>query len=318
VALVALCAGCALSPIDDSVKASPLAPASDAGRAAQPGCVAARATPPRVDASRVLATDPPSAATTVLTWNLDWFGDPSEGPVDDATQYSTARDVLAERAATLVALEEVASAAAFERLLDDLPAYAGVLSGYSWTQKTALLWDRAQYELERARAVEGLDDAGRPPLLVELRHKLTSHALRVLVIHAKAQADAPSYEKRAQLALGLEALLDAAAPLPTIIVGDFNDLLQGSITAGADTPYRPLLADPAYAAPTLPLDDAGARERSFAHGQGTIDHVLVTPATAFAIEPASVDVLQDELLARYPSFSTTVSDHFPVTLALRF
>lgn len=282
--------------------------------------ISADAGPPPRSTSQLSADTTPSAgaALTLMTWNLEWFGDTSEGPTDETTQYDAVRNVLAERGTDIVALQEVASEDAFDRLLGDLPGYASALSGYAWTQRTALLWDRSLLELVHARALSGLDDAGRPPLIVTLRRKRDDFTLRVIVVHAKAQADAASHDKRAQLALGLKTFIDLAPELPTIIAGDFNDLLRGSITSGADTPYRAFLEDPRFVAPTLSLDAPGAAESSYAHGRGTIDHVLLAPSASFEVDPGSVNVLQNELLAEDPTFSATVSDHFPVVLALGF
>ena len=269
---------------------------------------------PRDDAAVALGAA--RTPLSVMTWNLQWFQDPGEGPADDAAQYGAVRDILATSGMGLIALQEVASEGAFERLEHDLPRYAGVLSGFAWTQKTALLWDAARLELMSSRAISGLDDAGRPPLQVRLRDKRDGRELLVVVVHSKAQADAASYDKRAHLAQGLKAHLDAEHhATPTIVIGDFNDLLIGSITAGADTPYRPFLDDPAYATPTRALDEEGAKETSFAHG-ATVDHVIVSAELGNAVDPASVDVLRSELLARYPSYTSTVSDHFPVTLTI--
>jgi endonuclease/exonuclease/phosphatase family metal-dependent hydrolase len=288
---------------------------SGPGCAAQPPARgAARVAPPLDDAS--IAFEPGRAALWVMTWNLEWFQDPDEGPTDDAAQYAAVRNILASSSKTLVALEEVASEDAFDHLMHDLPRYAGALSGYAWTQKTALLWDSARFELVRLRAISGLDDAGRPPLEARLRDKQDQRELVVIVLHAKAQADAASYDKRASMARGLKAHLDAApVATPTIVVGDFNDLLLGSITDGADTPYRPFLDDPAYAAPTRVLNQPEASETSFASG-ATVDHVIVSHELAARIDPKSVDVMRSELLARYPRYTSTISDHFPVTLAI--
>lgn len=256
------------------------------------------------------------SALSVMTWNLEWFEDPKQGPADDAAQYAAVRDILTTSGTTLVALEEVASEPAFARLLRDLPRYAGVLSGYDWVQRTALLWDSSAFELQAVRAISGFDDAGRPPLEVRLRDKHDHSELLVVVIHAKAQADAASYQKRAHLAQDLKTLLDMEhAATPLIVLGDFNDLLIGSITKGEDTPYRPFLDDPAYFAPTRELDAPGARERSFATG-ATVDHILVSDELAARVDPASVRVLRNALIARYPDYTMRVSDHFPVTLTL--
>jgi endonuclease/exonuclease/phosphatase family metal-dependent hydrolase len=279
---------------------------------------ARRAPPHASGAAQPTARDAGAARISVLTWNLDWFQDPSEGPSDDAQQYAAVRDVLAASDADVIALEEIASEPAFDRLLGDLPAYAGVLSGYDWTQKTALLWRAAQFELASARAISGLDDAGRPPLEVGLRETQRDLVLLVVVIHAKAQADTESRATREQLAQGLKAHLDAEhAAAPLIVLGDFNDRLDGSITEGAASPYRAFVVDHAhYATPTLRLDAANARESSYSWG-ATIDHIIVSDELAARIDESSIDVRRQELLARYPDFTTTVSDHFPVTLALR-
>src|SRR5688500_1397364 len=89
------------------------------------------------------ASDGAMAARPMLgmTWNVTWFQDPERAPHDDALQYSHVRDVLAEWQPALIAPQELSSADAFERLLADLSPLAGVLSGYAWVQKTALLWD---------------------------------------------------------------------------------------------------------------------------------------------------------------------------------
>jgi endonuclease/exonuclease/phosphatase family metal-dependent hydrolase len=268
-----------------------------------------------------LATTTATRASTrigVMTWNLEWFQDPNEGPIDDAAQYAGVRAILAGSDAGVIALQEVASEAAFERLLADLPARSGILSGYAATQKTALLWDAAVFELVSARALSGLDDAGRPPLEVALRSRFNDRVLLVVVIHAKAQADALSRGTRERLAQGVKAHLDTNhGDAAAIVLGDFNDSLIGSIVDGADSPYRAFAADPAhYATPTLRLDRADAGESSYASHGATIDHIIVSDELVAAVDPASVGVLRDELLRRYPNFADTVSDHFPVTLSL--
>ena len=106
-----------------------------------------------------------------MTWNLEWFQDPNEGPIDDAAQYAAVRAILAGSDASVIALQEIASEAAFERLLADLARRCRRAVGLRRTQKTALLWDAAAFELVSAHALSGLDDAGRPPLEVELRGK---------------------------------------------------------------------------------------------------------------------------------------------------
>ena len=101
------------------------------------------------------------------------------------------------------------------------------------------------------------------------------------------------------------------------MLGDFNDRLDGSITrrrrhrrtACSSTTARYADAD---AAPGR----GDARESSYSWG-ATIDHIIVSDELAARVDEASIDVRREELLRAIPTSPTTVSDHFPVTLALR-
>ncbi len=297
--------------------ASLAAQKSENADASSPSCAFTTDTPLATRDAGTPIANGSAAAISVLTWNLDWFQDPSEGPSDDRAQYRAVRETLADSHATLIALEEVASEPAFERLLHDLPDYAGVLSGYAWTQRTALLWNRQRFELSAAHAISGLDDAGRPPLQVSLRNRADESVWLVVVVHAKAQADTASHERRVQLSRGLHDYLAAQHPgAATLVLGDFNDRLSGSITRGAESPYRNFVDDPHYFAATLGLDAASAPESSYAWGS-TIDHILVSDALAPLVNDSSVNVLREELLSAYPTYQETVSDHFPVEVTLQ-
>jgi endonuclease/exonuclease/phosphatase family metal-dependent hydrolase len=261
---------------------------------------------------RALAAMAAGTELRLITWNLNWFLDDEQGPVDDALQFESAAAILEGSHASLIALQEVASQAGFDRLLRELVVYQGVLSDYPSAQKLALLWDAKRFAFGEARSIVGLDDAGRPPLQVTLRSTRGDLDLMLIVIHAKAYADPRSHAQRARFAAGLKAQLDALpAETALIVAGDFNDRLLGSVLEGADTPYRAFLQDAAYVAATEVLNHQGRNESSHARGS-TIDHVIMSDELGSRLDPASVDVLRDELQAGYPSFATTVSDHFPV------
>lgn len=283
--------------------------AVDAGAAPEPPPPCPQTSP------SALETAPDAGgALSLLTWNVEWLGHATEGPADDDGQYAAVRDVLRSEQADLIALQELVSEPAFERLLQDMPGRAGVLSGYDAPQKTALVWDRARFELRSARPVSGFDDAGRPPLEVVLEDRGHGTALRVVVIHAKAQADVESRARRERLSNALHAYL-ATREDRRLVLGDFNDQLVGSIVAGTDTPYRAFMSDERYFALTRSLNELGAREGSYAFG-GSVDHVLLGEGAAPAIELRVLNVLRDELLARFPSYLDQVSDHFPVTATI--
>jgi hypothetical protein len=101
-----------------------------------------------------------------------------------------------------------------------------------------------------------------------------------------------------------------------VLIGDYNDLLLGSLSPGEPSPYRAFIEDRAYAAPTLALNRERAGEASYAWG-ATVDHVIVRDPRGRDVGDAGrAIVLRDELLAEIPDFVTAVSDHFPVSVVL--
>lgn len=285
----------------------------------------ASAEPIRVPVQRGVAGDGGARLTAVpadrdgeiavLSWNLEWFMDPEHGPVDDVRQLNGARGALAALDADLIALQEIGSPAALAALLDGLPGYAGVLSSYDFPQRLALLY-RAPFALRSVRELEGFDDAGRPPLEVELEDTRDGSAWLAIVLHAKAYAEVESWQRRVRFADGLHAYLARRhTGARVLIAGDFNDQLFSSTVPGHMSPYASFTADPAFATPTEALERSG--EGSTARGEALLDHIVLSAALAQRLVPDSADVLRGELLARDPSLSATVSDHFPVALRLR-
>ena len=252
----------------------------------------------------------------VMSWNLEWFMDPEHGPADEDRQLNGARAALSQVGADLIALQEVSSPAALAALLEALPGYQGVLSSYDYPQRLALVF-HAPLALRSVSEIAGLDAAGRPPLEVALRDERDGGELLMVVVHAKAFDDASNWQRRARFADGLHAYLASAhAGARVIVAGDFNDGLLRSTTSGHGSPYQVFTQDPAWVAPTIELERAGD-EGSTAQGGALLDHIVLAAVLAAGLVPGSADVLREEMLARNPSFSATVSDHFPVVLRLR-
>ncbi len=257
-----------------------------------------------------------SAPLTALTWNLRWFGDPERSPADDEQAYDFSLEVLASENADIVALQEISDGEAFDRLLSDLPRYAGVLSSYQWQQRIALLWNRERWSLAAARGLHGLDDAGRPPLSVGLQGRDDRPDLWVVAVHAKAGDEPESRDTRERFALGLQQRLrQLYGGAPLLVLGDLNDRLTGSIAAGEPSPYRSWITDEDLVALTAGLDLDDPPEPSTLWGD-VVDHVFASPALLEPGQPVQAEVLRDELLALEPDYLDTVSDHFPVRVVI--
>ena len=267
-----------------------------------------------------------SATLDVATWNLLFFGAPNQGPGDEPLQMARVRDVILGTDADLWGVQEVTDADAFATLLDQLPGYRGFLasdasvSGGSGSYnrgelKVGFVYKSSVAEVNGARVIlSDLDYefAGRPPLEIQLGVTLggTSRDIVVIVMHAKAIADATSWERRRAAGEGLKAYLDDTWPDRVVLVpGDWNDDIDESIVRGRDTPYRSLVdAAPEWVFPTAGLSAAGAR--SMPRYTEVIDHILASDEAMAWYQEGSAMVYQvDEFIDDYLD---TTSDHLPV------
>lgn len=270
-------------------------------------------------------------ATTldVGTWNLEWFGAPGNGPSDEALQLQNVAAVMEGAEVDLWGLEEVVDAGQFAGLLSRMPGYAGLLANdpsveggpasYSdfdnTEQKVALVWRTSVATFRSARVILAAQDyefAGRPPVEFHLSVTLNGsfEDLVVIVLHAKAGSDPESRDRREAGAQALKAYLDESFPTQRVLViGDFNDDVDASITSGQPSPYRSFVDDATdYTFITKALSDAGTG--STVAYPDVIDHQLATDEQAAAYVAGSVGAFRaDQYITNYGS---TTSDHYPV------
>lgn len=267
----------------------------------------------------------------VATWNLLYFGANNQGPSDEVLQLARVRDVILGTDADLWGVQEVTSATAFNTLLENLPGYAGLLANDSTVTegtdyytggelKVGLIYKTAALEVTGARVVLGElnhEFAGRPPLEVSVRlsHGGAQHDAVVIVLHAKADEQVSSWERRAAAATGLKDYVDSTWPETLVLIpGDWNDDVDESITSGRDTPYRALVdAAPEWVFPTAEL--SAARATSILGFEEMIDHILASDEAMAWYEQGSALVYRvDELI---PGYRDTTSNHLPVLVRLR-
>jgi len=267
-------------------------------------------------------------ATTldVASWNVEWFGDASNGPSNDALQLSNVRDVIAGADCDVWGMEEVVDVADWNSLKSQLTGYTGILASdasvtsgstyYSASeQKVGLLFKTSLATVLSSKIILTANDsdfAGRPPLEVKLRITLNGSTEDVvfIVLHMKAFNDVTSWQRRQNASVALKSYIDTTYPTQkVIVVGDWNDDVDTSITSGQPSPYANFVSDAAdYTFPTQALSNAGvASTVSFTD---MIDHHLDTNDLYGSYVAASAQVFRaDSYIA---SYGTTTSDHYPV------
>jgi hypothetical protein len=291
----------------------------------------------------------PTKTLEVVNWNIEWFGSTvsGQGPTDDALQQANATTMLTNLAADVYGLAEVVDTVRFRNMVAQLSTNTGVQYGYkvcdfgsyaddandpdyAGDQKLAFIYRKGVVQPLQFQGLLRCTQAancaaytpwasGRFPYLMAANVTLDGVTKRVnfIVIHAKANATATSandWQRRKDGADLLKTYIDATYPGGnTLIIGDYNDVLNGTIATGVTPPvssYITFLNDVANYTPlTLALANAGAQ--STASFPTVIDNVIASKPMANYYLAGSAAIRTD-LAAGITNYANTTSDHYPV------
>lgn len=283
-------------------------------------------TAPDAPALAVVPAKGTAATLDVAGWNIEWFGSTTNGPTNEPLQLSNAKDIISGTDFDVWGVAEITDQAAWNNLESQLTGYTGFLAGESVVtsgstyygateQKVGILYKSSVATLVGAKIIltaYDTDFAGRPPLEVTLNVTLngTTEQVVVIVLHAKAFNDVASWQRRLNASNALKSYLDTTYPTQkVIVVGDWNDDVDTSITSGQASPYQNFVSDAAdYAFPTRALSLAGVS--STTSYSDMIDHHLNTNELFATLVPASTEVYRVD--SYVSSYDASTSDHFPV------
>jgi len=269
-----------------------------------------------------------SRTLDITTWNLEWFGetDTSRGPSDKARQNAGIRRVMDSIAADLYALQEIVSNDTLMSLASKLVGNYSSLYATDITsdQRLAYIYNRdVVTPISNGLAVNGGSQAwanGRYPYRITFDATVEGVTRRIVVfnIHGKATDSATAMEDYNRRKVDAETfhayLRDFYADSLVLVVGDFNDDIRKSvIDTTLPSPYRAFLDDvAAWTCATCPLAERGLSTYLFGTGPRFIDNILVSNE----VTPLLYRTYMENPQAYLSSYSSTVSDHLPVTTRL--
>lgn len=276
-------------------------------------------------ASSVAAQNVPVIGTDttldVGNWNVQWFGSTSGGPVNEALQQQNVANVITQSKMDLWGLVEVSDLVAWDTLLGRLPEYGGVISTWTQTQKTALLYRRENFRFlyqKHPLSASSYDFAGgRLPLEVGLEMNVNGikDTVIVFVIHLKANTGdevekQASWQRRLNAAAALKSYVEGfGVARKCMVIGDWNDDMDSSVFEGHETPFSSWVSDTTrYHFPTLSL--SLAKEKSMEAFTEVIDHQCVFGSMRKNEIPGSARVFN--LKNDVSNYALTTSDHYPV------
>lgn len=275
---------------------------------------------------------PPIVADTVsknrtidiTTWNLEWFGwaDSTRGPFNKTLQRQRIRTIMDTIKADIYALQEVLTDEALASLSDSIVGgYRRIFnSDIPSDQKMAYIYNPVTVTpVSTGLAVNGGSQAwanGRFPLRMTF-DVAGGKRMVVFNIHGKATDSATAstdYQRRKTDAETFHAYLrDFYADSSVVVLGDFNDRLVGTnVDSTLPSCYGVFTNDAqGWKATTLPLEQEGLSSY-LGFNRSFIDHILINSKVVPVYYRAYLESPERYLT----SYSSTVSDHRPVTLRL--
>ncbi|MDW8271013.1 MAG: DUF5689 domain-containing protein [Bacteroidota bacterium] len=274
-------------------------------------------------------TLPKSATLDVTTWNLLWFGssDTTLGVANKQRQFNSVRIALDSMSADIYAFQEVVTTQILDTLATAVQGtYEGILAPIEQQQKMAYLTNKSTVTIvESGLAVNGGPQAwasGRFPFRLTARCRIgnTQRDIVLFNIHAKATGDSASAQddwqrRKTDAETFYDYLNTFYATVPVIILGDFNDDVTSSVVQPNPTPYAVFVNDTFnWRVLTKPLSELGLRSYiGSTTNARMLDHIIVSNELFNAIHRTYVEAPN----AFLSSYTSTVSDHLPVTVRIR-
>ena len=295
----------------------------------------------------------PVTTLEVINWNIEWFGSTENGPTNDVQQEQNVKAIFENLNADVYALTEIVSEERLAAVVAQMPGYAYVISNYgshtntsvnppsalATAQKLAFIYKTSVLSNVTTTALlsQGINSAadlsnpaynywasGRFPYMLsaDVTLNCVTKPVKFILVHGKANTSptAESYNRRKRGADTLHYTLQQNYANDNIIMlGDYNDDLDNTITAGINPPvtsYISFTSDVVNFTPlTLPLSLAG--KKSTVSYNDIIDHVTVSNELVADYLPASAKILTD-VTSLVSNYGSTTSDHYPVFTRYRF
>lgn len=274
-------------------------------------------------------TVPKDATLDVTTWNLLWFGstDTTIGVANKQRQFNSVRIALDSMGSDIYAFQEIVSAEVLDSLASSVQgSYGGYLAPIEQQQKMAYLVNRNVVTVvETGLAINGGPQAwanGRFPYRMTARCRINDVEKKVLLfnLHAKATGDSTTAQedylwRKTDAETFHDYLNTFYASEPVIILGDFNDDVTSSVVVPNPTPYAVFIEDSLnWRVLTKLLSEQGLRSYiGSTTNARMLDHIIVSNE----LFPAIYRTYLEAPNAFLSSYTTTVSDHLPVSVRIR-
>lgn len=252
-----------------------------------------------------------SATIDIITFNVQGF------PMAGYTSVTALSALVTAIDPDLVALQEVASEADFNRLVKLMPGWTGLfypINNDDWN--LAYMVKNAELEIIPGTARTLFEDDSyafpRPPFEIMVRHKATGRELLLINLHLKCCGGSDNESRRRSASQQLKEYLDQQRPDDAVVMlGDYNDEIT-SVNA-AENPFLDFILDAAnYSFADMSIATGSQLWWSYPSWPSHIDHILITDEL-FANIDTTVVIKASPC---YPEYGEVLSDHRPVGIRI--
>lgn len=286
----------------------------------------------------ILGTSLPDDRTLrVVNWNMRWFGEPTFCNCDTALARSNAAILLKDMNADLYCIQELVNVNALSLITAALgPNYQSIVSpycsgatnpgagNYGSGQKLAYIYNTNKIQnlgtfglLASTYPNDTMPyycfSSGRFPFVLKAKLLLANGGSDTIIfanVHSKASTTQADYDRRLCASEKMTDSLNSLFPQHKVMVlGDYNDFLEGSTVAGnANSPYKYFL-DHGFTGISLPSKYPG--QSTYTGSSDYLIDNIVSKSNLYSKYVDSSFFIFTEAMKYIADYSNTTSDHFP-------
>ncbi|HMT66029.1 MAG TPA: endonuclease/exonuclease/phosphatase family protein [Bacteroidales bacterium] len=247
----------------------------------------------------------------IVSFNVQGF--PKEGYLS----ITTLADLLEAMDPDVVALQEVASEAEFNRLVELMPGWSGVfypINNAEWNLAYLIRVSELETVAGSLRTLFEGDHYAfpRPPMEIMVRHRKSGREIILINLHLKCCEGEDNENRRRSASEKLKEYLDQQRPDDAVVMlGDYNDeIASGSATVN---PFLNFINDDSsYRFADMEIALGSKLWWSYPSWPSHIDHILVTDELFESIDTTMVI----KASTCYPDYEVVISDHRPLMIVL--
>lgn len=286
---------------------------------------------------------PDNKCIRVMSWNMRWFGSPTDCACDTSWATQQSAIIMQSLEADMYCLQEVVSAKQLRAVQEKLgPQYQTLVSNfcsfatdsldssYPSGQKLAFIYNTNKISAIKAYGLllstypantnpYSCFASGRFPFMLEAKLNLANGADTVIFcnIHGKAGNTQSDYDRRnCATQFMTDSLLSLYPGKKIMVIGDYNDYVQGSTSSWQpNTSYSYLLSN-GFAALSLP--SVYWNETSYVGSENHIIDNLSCSHNLLSYYADSSLFFVDDLLDVIPDYPNATSDHLPFYSVWKF